>query len=141
MTTASALKDALITNLSAASVFGAGQVAITYDVMESTSGCCCIVNWQELQSESMTFGNNRREIWTFLLEAKVKDLGDPFQLTANTFAVIDKIVATFKTDDRLQGEAQGIGRLAANRVPGEAETIGGATWLPVDVLVEVLTWD
>lgn len=141
MTTASALKDALITNLSAASVFGPGQVANTYDVMELTSGCCCIVNWQDYQNEAMTFGNNRREAWTFLLEAKVKDQGDPFQLTENTFTVIDRIIATLKTDDTLQGEAKGIGQVAANRVPGEAETIGGMTWLPVDVLVEILTWD
>lgn len=139
--TASAIKDAFLTNLGAASVLGSQNVSTTYDVMETTSACCCIVSWQDYQNTAMTFGNQRNEIWAFLLEAKVKDLGDPHQLTLNTFTVIDKIISTLKTDDTLQGTAMGIGRVTANRVPGEAETVGGATWLPIDVIVEVLVWD
>ena len=139
--TASAIKDALITNLSAASVFGSANVSTTYEVLEMTSACCCVVSWQGYENRAMTFGNQRTEVWTFLLEAKVKDLGDPYQLTLNTFTVIDKLIATLKADDTLQGTAMGLGRVEANRTPGEAETVGGATWLPIDTLVEVMVWD
>jgi hypothetical protein len=140
-TTASAIKDAAITNLSAASVIGGEQVSTNYSVMESTAACCAVVNVIGFVSNPMTFGNNRRGTATLLIEAKLKDTGDPVSLMNNTHSFMDKIIASLESDDTLQGTVEGIERIEATRDPNIAETIGGATWLPIDITVEMSWWD
>lgn len=142
MTTASAIKDALITNLGAASVFGSNQVATHYHVMEQTSACCCVIRWAGYNNEAMTFGNNRTAQWDFVAEIKLKDTGDPYSLMNNSFGLIDTVISSLKSDDTLQGQCKAIGAVSATRAePGTFDEAGGAMWLPIDVNIEVLVWD
>jgi hypothetical protein len=139
--TASAINEAWLTNLSAASVFGEGQVSNDYGVMESTSACCCIVNPVGYVWEAMTFGNNRRNAWQWLLEVKVKDQGDSGQLNRNAIAITDKVLATLQSDDELQGTVREIGAVEMSRDPKVLEEIQGHVWQAVDITVTLQDWD
>lgn len=141
MSTASAIKDGFVTGLSAASVIGPEQVSTNYAVLESTSACCCVVSLTEYENEAMTFGNNREEVWTFFLQGYLKDTGNPITLKNNVFAFTDKIIAYLKSDDTIQGTANGLGRVTAIHDPEVALIVGGQTWLPVEFSVEVQSWD
>lgn len=140
-TTASAIRDACVTNLSAASCIGPNQVSNNYAVMESVAACCAVVNVIGFISNPMTFGNNRRGTATILAELKLKDTGDPVTLMNNVPALTDKVIQSLESDDTLQGAVQGIERIEAVWDPNIAETIGGATWIPVDLTVECSWWD
>jgi hypothetical protein len=141
MTTASALKDAFLTNLSAASVLGPGQVSTNYSVLESTSACCCVVAFRQYTGTAMAFGNPQNRLWQFSLELFLKDTGDPVTLMNQPFAIVDKVIATLKSDDTLQGQANGIASVEANMEPGFTLDVGGATWIPIDMTVSVNVWD
>lgn len=141
MTTASAIKDALITNLSAASVFGPEQVSTDYGVMESTSACCCVVSITSYENNAMTFGNNRHEMYNAFLQAYIKDTGNHPQLKRDVFTVMDKMIATLKTDDELQGTAKGLGRVQIEHDPELMYSNGGPVFALVEMLVEVVLWD
>jgi hypothetical protein len=140
-TSASAIKDGFMTGLSAASVFGSGQVDTNYGVLESTSACCCVVSLAGYENEAMTFGNNRDETWTFFLQVYLKDTGDPLTLKNNVFAATDKVISYLKEDDTIQGTAKGLGRTLASHDPEVAFVVGGFSWLPVEFMVEVQAWD
>lgn len=140
-TTASAIKDGFVTTLSAASVLGSEQVSTNYAVMESTSACCCVVSFTGYENTAMTFGNDREEAWMFYLQGYLKDTGNPITLKNNVFAFTDKIIRALKDDDTVQGTAKGLGRVLISHDPEVAFVAGGATWLPVEFSVEVLTWD
>lgn len=138
-TTASAIRDGVTTNLTAASVIGSGQVSTNYSVMESTSACCAVVNVINFVSEAMTFGNTRRGTVTILAELKLKDTGDHVTLMNNVPGLIDKVVGSLESDDTLQGTVDAIDRIEANWDPRIGEEIGGIVWIPVDLTVEC-TW-
>lgn len=141
MTTASAIIDAFVTNLSAASVFGSEQVSTDYDVMVSTSACCCVVSITSYENTAMTFGNNRHDTYNAFLQAYIKDTGDHPTLKRNVFVVMDKMIATLKTDDELQGTAKGLGRVQIEHDPELMYSNGGPVFALVEMLVEVVTWD
>jgi len=140
-TSSSAVRVAGITNLSAASCIGPNQVSNNYAVMESTSACCAIVNTVGFVSNAMTFGNQREGTATLLIEAKVKDTGDAESAMSNVDALVDKIFASLESDDTLQGIVKSINRIEATRDPRIAEIVGGMTWLPIDITVEMSWWD
>ena len=141
LSTASAINQAFLDNLSAASVFGEGQVSNDYGVMESTSACCCVVNPIGYLWEAMTFGNNRKNTWQWLLEVKVKDQGDPGQLNRNAIAITDKVLLTLQSDDSLQDTIQGIGAVEMSQNLRELETVGSFSWRAIDVTVTLQDWD
>lgn len=141
LSTASAINQAFLTNLSAASVFGEGQVSNDYGVMESTSACCCVVNPIGYLWEAMTFGNNRKNTWQWLLEVKVKDQGDPGQLNRNAIAITDKVLLTLQSDDSLQDTVMGIGAVEMSQDLRELEEIQGHAWRPVNITVTLQDWD
>lgn len=139
--TASAINQAFLDNLSAASVFGSGQVSNDYGVMESTSACCCIVNPVGYTWEAMTFGNNRRNTWQWLLEVKVKDQSDPGQLNRNAIAITDKVLGTLQSDDDLQETIKGIGAVEMSQDLKILEEVSGFVWRNIDVTVTLQDWD
>lgn len=141
LSTASAINQAFLDNLSAGSVFGEGQVSNDYGVMESTSACCCVVNPIGYLWEAMTFGNNRKNTWQWLLEVKVKDQGDPGQLNRSAIAITDKVLLTLQSDDSLQGTVMEIGAVEMSQDLRELQEIGGHAWRALDVTVTVLDWD
>lgn len=139
--TASAINEAWLTNLSAASVFGSGQVANDYSVMESTSACCCVVNPIGYTWEAQTFGNSRQISWQWLLEVKVKDQGDPVALNKNAIWITDKVLGTIQGDDTLQGTIQGVGAVEMSQDLREIEEIQGHAWRPINITVTLQDWD
>lgn len=141
LSTASAINQAFLDNLSAASVFGPGQVSNDYGVMESTSGCCCVVNPTSFTWEAMSFGNDRRNTWQWLLEGKVKDQGDPAALNRDAIAITDKVLATLQDDDTLQGTVRAIGAIEMSQNLREVEEVGGHIWRPVNWTVTLQDWD
>lgn len=141
LSTASAINDAFLTTLSAGSVLGNGQVSNDYGVMESTSACCCVVSWTNYRNEAMTFGNNRKPTWQFLLELKIKDQSDPAALNRNAIAAISNIITALQNDDTLQGTARGIGAVEATKDNTVVEEVNGMAWRPINITVEVQDWD
>ncbi len=137
----SAILDGLLANLKAASVFGENQVSTDYAVMESTAACCAVVSFTGFSASANTFGNEWAGAYSFAVDVKLKDTGDPTLLPRKILEVLDMVMASLQSDDTLQGTATGLDRVEVNRTPGDVEIAGGATWIPVDMQLHVQSWD
>jgi hypothetical protein len=137
---ASAIADAIVTNLSAASVFGAGGVSkSSYRVLESMSGSCAVVSFADMMARPVTFGSPRKfdSDWTLEVTIFIKDTGDPSALLNKVFTATDGTLASLRSDDTLQGTSDGIVQISGGFEPGRAVETGGFTWLPVTFRVVV----
>ena len=137
---ASAIADGLVTLLSAASVFGAGNVSKnSYQVLETSTGSCVVVQWTRLTSRAMTFGNLRHRVWNFQLRCFIRDTGDAGAVLNRVWTATDGILACLESDDTIQGTAKEIDDISGTRDPeGAFVTPGGGTWLPVEFNVAVV---
>lgn len=135
---ASAIADALETMLSAASVFGDGNVTIgDYKVLETTSACCAVIEWSAYDSEATAFGGgNRERAWIHQVAAFVKDRGNPVALAAGVLSTVDMVIDCLDADDSLQGTVESVDGVRASRDLREALTVGGMAWLPVFIDIE-----
>ena len=132
---ASAITDGIVTMLSAASVFGSTGVSKnSFQVMESTSGSCCIVQVPGLQSGATTFGTNygNMRLWDFILYTYVRDTGDAPAAMNRMLTMIDTVVACIEADQSLQGTCFELRNISMRRDPQRAESYAGATWLPAE---------
>lgn len=127
----SAITDALITMLGAASAFGSQNVAKDYSVLERSSGCCCVVTWRRVVSAQVDFGDDRDRQWTHTIQGFVKDLGDPISTMSRINAFSDTVLAVLENDDTLQGTVERIDVIEGNRDLNAAVTSGGMTWFPI----------
>jgi len=137
---ASAIADGLVTMLSAASVFGSGNVAKnSYQILETSTGSCAVVQWTRLISNPMTFGDprSRQRTWNFQIRCFVRDTGDPNAVLNRVWSATDGIIACLESDDTIQNTAQSLNSISGTRDPESAFTVGGATWLPFDIGIEV----
>ena len=137
-TTASAVCDALITMLSATSVFGASAVGLTYKVLETASGSAAVVvSLTGFNSISISFGGDKERSWIFGTKLYVKDTGNPNTALARVGKCVDATLACLESDDTLQGTVDTILAIRGSRDPDRLEETGGAIWLPVEVGIEV----
>ena len=140
---ASAIADAYVTMLGAASVFGSGNVTKgDYGVLNRASGSCCVVEWSFLDGGPATVGGGDPEHeWTHELALFVRDSGDTARTAERTLTAIDAVVGCLMADQSLQGEAAGnLQGIRADRAPREAIEVGGHRWLPIFVEVTSLEW-
>jgi hypothetical protein len=137
---ASAIADGLLTNLSAASVFGSGNVSKnSYQILESSCCQAALIHWTRLISKPTTFGNprDRERIWNFNIECFLRDTGDPIQLKTRIWSLTDTVIASLESDDTLQGTCDSLGEIAGTHDPKSGLDVGGARWLTMDFNVEV----
>lgn len=133
----SAITDALITMLGAASAFGSDAVAKDYSVMERSSGSCCVITWKRFNSTAVTFGgvaNDRH--WTHTIQGFVKDLGDPISLLNRVVGFGDKVLDVIEHDDSLQGTVATVDRVECGRDLNAGVQAGGAQWVPIFIDVQ-----
>lgn len=138
---ASAIKDGLVTNLSAASVLGASAVDTHYAIMEKVKGASCVVIGPPSldPAEPETFGGKWGRLWRFPMRGFVKH-ANPLTLMNNTIALIDDVVSSLESDRTLQGTAEEIVSIRSNHEPGEVLTAGGAEWTEVVFNLEIREW-
>lgn len=131
---ASAMVDAAVTMLSAASVFGSGMVGKeNYSVLNIASGSCAVVNAIAMESRPSTFGNPRGRDHTYRLQIEgfCKDGGDEDAALARVLTMFDTVTNCLESDDTLLGSADTTGGLTIRFNPNRAVIIGGQTLLYV----------
>ncbi len=130
----SAIADALVTMLGAASAFGSTAVGKDYSVLERSSGSCCVVTWRRFSSVTTTYGKGSHDRqWTHSIQGFVKDLGDPISLLGRVLTFSDTVLNVLEHDDTLQGTVKKVDRVDAARDLNAAVQAGGAFWIPIFV--------
>lgn len=141
---ASAIKDGLVTTLSAASAFGAGGVDTNYSILETTGGSCLVLSWANLDSAPMAYGVAHKErVWTFAVEIFMKDTGDPVSLMNRPFSAIDTIVTALEADPTVQGTAESVPAIRAFHRPSQFRQLvdaGGAIWVMFQIEIDIREW-
>ena len=134
----SAIADALVTMLSAASVLGSGNVSkSSYQVLESAATHSAVVQWTGIRTEQNAFGGQHRRIWDMDMHVFIRDTNDPVAAINRVWSLTDKIIACLDADPTLLNTCTDTGMLSANRDPEQAYVVGGATWLPFHMNLEV----
>lgn len=135
---ASAMIDGIITNLTSTSVLGSGGADTNYFILETTSACCAVVGWQNINYMPERFGTPMTGGITHvvMVEGYMRDENNPTDLMQQSAGFADLLVNSLISDDTLQGSIATINRISARRNPYEAVSSGGLTWLPIYVEVE-----
>lgn len=128
---ASSVYEGIRDNLTAASVMGACTVSTNYSVLDTTSGCCAVVGWTEGISVPVTMGTDKQEGWTHIVEVFLRSGNDPISVMDNVIKLADKVMASLREDDTLQGNAEMLLEIRANRTPNETLIVDGQGWLPI----------
>ncbi len=130
----SAIADALVTMLGAASAFGSTAVGKDYSVLERSSGSCCVVTWRRFTSVESTYGGGSHDRqWTHSIQGFIKDLGDPISLLGRVLTFSDTILNVIEHDGTLQGTVNSVNQVNAARDLNAAVQAGGAFWIPIFV--------
>jgi hypothetical protein len=141
---ASSIADGLVTMLSAASVFGTGMVSKnSYQVLESSSGSCAVVQWTGLTSQRTTYGGagaNRNRTWNFQIRCFIRDTGQAPEMINHVWTATDLVLSTLESDETILGTADELGDINGSRDPETVFTVGGATWLPFTITAQILEW-
>jgi hypothetical protein len=126
---ASAQVDALVTMLSAASVFGASMVEVeTYSILNFASGSCAVISTIGLEDEPTEFDNGYTRWWTHQIDCFSKDQGDPYATKARNLKMLDTVVSCLEADRTLLGTSDATGRITATHNPNYALVIDGLYW-------------
>ena len=137
----SAIADALVTMLGAASAFGSTAVGKDYKVLESSSGSCCVVTWRRFTSVESTYGGATHDRqWTHTIQGFIKDQGDAVSLLGRVITFSDTILNVIEKDGTLQGTVNEVVRVDAARDLNAAVQAGGAFWVPIFVDVVSLEY-
>lgn len=140
---ASTIIDALQTMLSAASAFGSDHVSKgDYNVLESTSGSCVVLEWSGLELVDDTFGSLTRHNWTITARMFAKDLGHAQATATRTLTCIDTLASVLKDDFTLLGTVERVTGIRSERelVPEGTIEVGGAFWFEMPVEIDVWEW-
>jgi hypothetical protein len=140
---ASAIADGFVTMLSATSVMGAGMVSKnSYQVLETSTGSCAVVQWTNMRSGPSVFGANyqSRRMWTFLIYAFIRDTGQAEAVRNRLWTATDTILTAVENDPTVQGTAFAVRGVTGNYQPEQFVQAGGATWLPASFSVDVEEW-
>jgi hypothetical protein len=137
---ASDITDSIITNLTAASVFGACQVKTHYHVLES-SGCCAVVSFAGVDVTPFTMGDSFQRVYTHAIEVYVKDTsGNAEQIEAQTQRMVDLSVCSLQADSTLQRGDPNLRQVEAIRGAHDIQTVAnaaGAVWYLAELEIEV----
>jgi hypothetical protein len=144
MATASSVTDALINNLSAASVIGSCRVKTHYAVLESGSQAG-VVQWLSDETERVQFANGRQITMSHSLRLYVKDLsGNAKLIERQTQQLRDISACSLWADPNLQHgsnpETVTVDSIAFARDLDTAFDTGGATWYLVDGVITTVLW-
>jgi len=140
---ASAIGDALVTMLSAPSVFGAGHVADDDWSVVSTATCTAMVEWTNFRAMPTAFGNPPPlEVdWRVMVYIFVRDTGDPVSCKRNLVKATDLVLSTIAADATLQGTVEGVPEISGARDPLNVYTVqSGETWLRCDLSITARQW-
>ena len=132
--------NAIVTNLSAASVLGSGRASKDYSVIETTQEPTAIVGFRAMAGQRDTFGGLDSAGWVYLAEVIFKDKGSASSLMDSIITMSGKIYDSLRSDDTLQGTVEEIIAIRAERTPGEAFQTGTAALYKVDFEIDVLEW-
>ena len=133
---ASAMIDGILTNLNSSSVLGASGASTDYFVLETTSACCAVVGWQNIEYRPITFGTDGGTTHTILVEGFIRDNNDPAKLMRDSAGFADLVVNSLGSDDTLQGSIDIVQRVFARKNAGEVVSAGGLTWMPIYVEID-----
>ena len=139
---ASAITDALINNLSAASAIGSCQVATHYAVLETTAACAGVVTFSGVECAPWTHGNAFERFYTHRLSLYVKDRsGNVLLLERDWLALFDTAVCSLESDRNLGSEdTREISTLTGNHDPETVTQAGGATWYTGTIDIRTRVW-
>lgn len=129
----SAIADALVTMLGAASAFGSEAVSKDdYACLERASGSAVMVQPEGFSNIVLTFGapTKKHVTWQIGLEVYVKDTGDPAKVLNRLWSVQDVIKGVIDSDDTALGTAKKVVLDRGTRPRDTYTEAGGATWLP-----------
>lgn len=140
---ASAISDGIITNLSAASVVGASQVATHWGVLETTGACAAVVIFRGLESTPWALGNRRERFYTHRATLYVKDRsGNATLLERDIQALTDKSVCSLELDRGLQGNPDiwEVSSITGEHDPTNTVEAGGAMWYFATLDIRTREW-
>jgi len=132
----SALMDATVTVLTAASEFSANEVSANdYNILTSAPWACAIVvRFRGFDTEPLTYGLPRgKSVVTLIdIEGYVRDQGDTVTVLSNITKLSDDIFNVLHQAEGLSGSAKKT-LTTRGRVPTgiAVEDMGGFQWLPV----------
>ena len=129
--------DAVIANISAASVLSACAVGKDYSVMESAASAAAVVSYTGMRSSSDTFSTRERLI-TIRCELFVKDVTSPSAMMDYVSDISDMIVSSLEDDLTLQGTVEEVREVRATRTPGDVFSNGTVLYLPVNIEVDAV---
>ncbi len=137
MTTASGLADALVTMLTATSVFGASMVAKSnYLVLEQSSGSCAVVSFTAVDTRVDAHAHGLQRIWENNVEIFIRDTGDADTVLNRIYSAVDATLLCLESDDTIQGQVSEVVSTNIRRDRNRFVEAGGATWLPIEVSLE-----
>jgi len=139
----SAIGDALVTMLSAASVFGPGRVADDDWSIIEHSEKSAVVELVGFTAQMHTFGvpADFEVTWNHVIYIYVRDTGDAPAVKRNQIAIIDRVLGTILADDTLQGTVEKLTNVTGARDPTSIFTIpSGESWLRSDITVSSTQW-
>ena len=132
--------NAIVTNLSAASVLGSGRAAKDYSVIETTQEPTAVIGFRSMAGQRDTFGGLDSAAWVYRAEVFFKDKGSSSALMDAIVTTSGKVYDSLRSDDTLQGTVEQIFAIRAERTPGEAFQTGTVTLYKVDFEIDVLEW-
>jgi hypothetical protein len=136
--TSTQIADALITMLASASVLGVGMVKKNdFSILETSASSCAVISWSGLNSTAISFGNDRERKLTMKVGIFVREVSNPTETLDNVYLASESVVACLESDDTLQGTVSMVDVIRATRNENDFLDVGGVTWLPVEVLIEV----
>jgi hypothetical protein len=141
---ASAICDGVIINLSAASVFGASMVQMTtYDVLNTASGSCAIVNPLGLVSEPDRFGSPRARAdeWKFGVDIYVRHNNNPTTTKTNIIKAVDGVRKSLGSDDTLQDTCLQTTAITMRYEPTRSIVVSGIAWQEIRFTIAALDKD
>ena len=145
MATASCITDAIINNLSAASVIGGCQVAAHYAIMETVGACCGVVQYIGDESARVQFSNEREVTMFHSIRLYVKDKSTNAKLIERQVQQLRDITAcSIWGDPTLQHgadpETVTVNSIVFERDLDTAFDAGGHTWYLINGVIETILW-
>lgn len=129
--------DGLVTTLTDASPFDAGNVSKDdFGIMETTNACALIVMPGRLSAGEHTQADGWHLTWDIELRAYARDLGDTVQSMRNVWTLADEIVAAVRADTSLDSSACRSIVSSINRPFDTTVEIFGQTWFPLTCTVQ-----
>ena len=126
----SAIVDALLDMLSASTVFGTGGVTRgLYNVLETASACCAIVQTPRVSSAHENFGTWTRT-WTIPVDTFYAEEADASLTFDRLLTGQNAVLTCLEADESLLGTVDKIVEIEVSDTGGVAMEVGGRVWLP-----------